>query len=177
MAKKKYTHEDILATLATELAKHTPGTPEYEKIFKQYYDLSQLLETKRTNAQKEALEYNKIKIDQQRADQEANKIKIDHEDRISERDYQKELEELKQKHAMKLADINKSAEKLKAKYALWGSIGGAAIGAAATITVVGVANSSARKRTRDVLYYEETGTIASQGGKQTISNTLKPTKN
>lgn len=174
---KKNSPENILETLATELAKHTPGTQEYEKIFKQYYDLTQLLETKRTNVQKEALEYSKIKIDQQRADQEANKIKIDHEDRISERDYQKELEELKQKHAIELADINKSAEKLKAMYALWSSIGGAAIGAAATITVVGLANSSARKRTRDVLYYEETGTIASQGGKQTISNTLKPTKN
>lgn len=171
---KKNTPENILETLATELAKHTPGTPEHEKIFKQYMDLTQLLEIKRTNTQKEALEYNKIKIDQQRADQEANKIKIDHEDRISERDYQKELEELKQKHAMELADINKSAEKLKSKYALWGSIGGAAIGATATLGAVAIANSSARKRTREVLHYEEFGGITAQGSKQTISNTLKP---
>ena len=170
---KKYTAEKILETLATELANHTPGTPEYEKIFKQYFDLSQLLENKRSNTQKEALEYNKIKIDQQRADQEANKIKIDHEDRITERNYQKELEELKQRHAMELAKVNKSAEKLKATYAIAGTLGGAAITAAASFAVMKSANKHADRRLQASINSEREDVYSMNATKQTETNSLK----
>lgn len=173
---KKNNLEKILEQLATELANNTPGTPEYEKIFKHYIDIAQILETARTNTQKEKLETMRLAIDQQKANQDLVKIQNETRDREEDRKANEKLAELNRQASAEQAELNRQAEKLKSKYALWGSIGGAAIGAVGTIAVVGIANSSARKRTREVLHYEEYGTIASQGGKQTISNTLKPTK-
>lgn len=145
MAKKKYTPENVLETLANELEKNTPGTPEYEKIFKQYYDLSQLLETKRTNTQKEKIETRKLDIDQQKANNDLYKINLEHSDREEDRKAQEKLAELNRQAASEQEESRIKAEKLKAKYALWSGIGSAAITAAATITVVGVAKLVGKK--------------------------------
>ena len=170
MAKKKISaYEEIENNIIAELNQHTPGSPEYKAILENLTVFRHSMEETRTNQVKEKNESKRIEIDLKKIENETN-------DRAKERELTKEQNELNRELEERRMNLNLEAERFKAKHQFAGSLSAAAIGAGATVIGICIANSAAKKRTREVLYFEETGSIASNGGKNIINNILKPIK-
>lgn len=156
MSKKKQNQlEEVKQNIIEELNKYTPGTPEYKAILENLTVLNRSMEEER-----------RIKLEESRfnLDKEINQNKIILEERRLELDKEKIV-------------VDERLQKLHNKYALGGALCDAAISATTAVAVCIVTNKSLNKRTKDVLHYEESGTISSMGGKQIVSNSLKSYKN
>ena len=162
-------NEKLLKQIAKKLEKLDPGTNEYNATLKNYTDLMSTIENTRNNTAKLDLENAKLEWEKTKEQLELN-------DRQNDRKHQSEQKDLDRKIEERRIALNLEAERFKAKHQFAGSLGAASLTAGATVLGICIANSAARKRTREVLYYEETGTISSNGGKNTLSNTLKPIK-
>ena len=169
MAKKKNPYEEIENKIISELNQHTPGSPEYKAILENLTSFKRSLEETRNNTEKESLEKQKIELEKKKIEQEMKEREKDRENLNEQKQLDRQAEERR-------AELDRQAEAFKAKHNFFGSLGAAIITSAASIAVVGIANGAAKNRTREVLYYEETGTISSNGGKNIINNSLKPIK-
>ena len=161
--------EKILKQIEKKLKNLDPGTPEFTAALKNYNDLLSTLEITRNNDAKLSLEQQKLEWEKTKEELELNDRQYDRKHQSNQKDLDRRIEERR-------IALNLEAERFKAKHQLASSLGAAGLTAGATVLGICIANSAARKRTREVLYYEETGTIASNGGKNTLSNTLKPIK-
>jgi len=161
--------EKILKQIEKKLKNLDPGTPEFTATLKNYNDLLSTLEITRNNDAKLSLEQQKLEWEKTKEQLELNARQTDREHQSEEKALDRSIEERR-------IALNLKAERFKAKNQLASSLGAASLTAGATVLGIYIANSAARKRTREVLFYEETGTISSNGGKNTLSNTLKPIK-
>ena len=173
MAKKKVNpSEQLMERLYADLETKTPGNKDFSEVVGNIITLRRLEEENLERKTKKDLDILRLKIEQNKMDLELKKFELE----VAKFDHQKENDKLLREDSLEKISEDRRHDNKKQVLTTVGQVLMPIITGLTTLAAVKSANKSADRRTYEILKYEETGSISSTAGKQTLSNTLKPIK-